>query len=147
MRYLQIGMPAILGLFLIGCVGGGGEEVIGGGNGGSTPPSATGLGSRQLPGYRLNATVDGPLSASTVRGITLILAPDVDVAAPTLVEAALGGTEPTAWIPGHATAEPLCWRWELILPSSLDGQRLWLRVTDADGNVAESGFADFALDQ
>lgn len=128
-------------LILAACGGGGG------GGGGTLPqtPAPGALGSRAVPGYLLQVDCDGDLVAAAQRTISLDLQPDNGQLAPTLVEAAVGSTQPNDWVAGIPDSQHLRWTWTLTLPSDLANQRVWLRLTDADGNICQSGLDDFSL--
>ncbi len=73
--------------------------------------------------------------------------PDSGQTAPTLIEAVVGVAEPLAWVaampkPGVVNV----WTWSTTLPADLQGLRVWVRVSDAEGNVSQSGGQDFALE-
>ncbi len=139
MRTFIILMLTVVLLLLAACGGEGSDGAL------DQTPSTAALGSRAVPGYLLQVDCDGDLLPATQRSITLDLKPENGQAAPTLVEAALGSNPPGTWLDGSPSDNHLRWTWTLTLPEDLSDQRVWLRVTDAEGNVAESGFDDFAL--
>ena len=137
-------------LTLAACTTGGSAPILPAGNQSSPvttekPAAASDLDSRALPGYHLSASTDGPIAPGVSRSISLDLEPDPGQGAPALVEAKLDQDESGAWLPATAAAGGLHWTWTVNLPAQLTGQRLWLRVTDTDGNTAESGLGDFSL--
>ncbi len=139
MRSCTILMFTLILLPLAACGGGGSDGTL------DQTPSPAALGSRAVPGYLLLVDCDGDLLPATQRSITLDLTPENGQAAPTLLEAALGSEPPATWLAGSPSEDHLHWTWTLTLPEDLSHQRVWLRVTDAEGNTAQSGFDDFAL--
>lgn len=97
-----------------------------------------------MPGYLLQVDCDGEPVPAALRSITLNLQSETGQAAPTLVEAAVSSDQPSTWLAGTASHQNLRWIWTLTLPGDLTHQRVGLRVTDADGNTAESGMEDFS---
>lgn len=127
-------------LLLLAACGGGG----GGGSSGDLPAGSTPrvLGSRAVPGYTLQVNQVDPALGG--HGLTVTVAADPDQAPPATVEAAISASEPATWIAGSQDAAGI-WSWTVTLPADLAGLRAWVRVTDAEGNVSQSGAQDFGL--
>lgn len=125
-------------LTVTACSGGGGDS------GEPTPSTTRDLGSRAVPGYDVRIRQAGP----AVPGQSLDVAMTITLAAgstlPTTVEAALSASEPTAWTVAPQAGDG-AWHWTWSAPGTLTDQRVWVRLTDADGNLAQSGPTDFAL--
>lgn len=102
------------------------------------------LGSRAVPGYSIQVRQLGPAVAGQPLTIAASIIPEAGLGLPALVEAAVSADEPGVWTAGVQAADG-SWTWTATLPADLTGQRAWLRLTDADGNVAETGFTDFPL--
>jgi len=130
------------------------------GSGDAEPAAATGsgkpgggnvsteLGSRGLPGYTVRILSIAPIIAGGSLAVEVQLTSYSSQAAPALIEAAVGVEEPAVWTaavvkPGAAST----WTWSGPLPGDLSGLRAWVRVSDAEGNVSQSGGQDFALGQ
>jgi len=123
----------------------------GSGSGGSVPPADTGsaneIGSRALPGYTVRLTSIFTITAGGSLTVEIQMTPDSGQTAPAMVESAVGVEEPLAWVaalpkPGAVNT----WTWSGTLPADLQGLRAWVRVSDAEGNVSQSGGQDFALE-
>lgn len=119
--------------------------LIDGTDGGSTPPAAS-IGSRAVPGYLISVDEVSAIVAGQGFTFQATITGDAGAAAVTTVEAAIEINEPDVWVsgtpvPGRADT----WRWTTALPADLTDQRAWLRITDADGNMCQSGFSDFDL--
>lgn len=138
-------------LLLAACGGGGGGGASGGLPAAPAPapspaasPFAQVLGSRAVPGYTLAVTQLGPARGGQGLTVTVAVANDPDQAPPVQVEAALAVAEPEAWTSG-TPGDAGTWSWIVTLPADPTGLRAWVRVTDAEGNVSQSGAQDFAL--
>jgi len=140
-------------LLCAGCGSGGGNANANANpNPNPNPPANTGsaneLGSRALPGYTARVLSVAPITPGGSLAVEIQMTPDSGQTAPTLVESAMGGEEPVVWVaalpkPGTVNA----WTWSGTLPADLTGQRVWVRVSDAEGNISQSGGQDFALGQ
>lgn len=124
----------------------------GSGSGNANPPANTGfaneLGTRALPGYTARILSVAAITPGGSLAVEIQLTPDSGQTAPSLVESAVGVEEPVTWIaalpkPGAVNA----WTWSGTVPADLTGQRVWVRVSDAEGNVSQSGGQDFALER
>lgn len=129
MRHLLI--PFVLATLMVtGCTSAGG--------GGSTTNSTTGeIGRRSVPGY--DVIVSREADAAT--GVYRV---DLVGAAPQQVDAwvACCGYDPdAATIPATAIAGTTN-AWRVTLPTS---GKLWVRITDAGGNLLEVGGDDFSI--
>jgi hypothetical protein len=146
---MRLHLLAFTGLFLLASCGGDGDGMPSlpvTGQVASPGPSRDplDLGRRALPGYEVGIRQLGPAQAGSPLTITASIIPESGLAQAVLVEAALGAEEPATWTAGTAIDDGT-WAWTGSLPADLAGQRAWLRVTDADGNVSQSGAQDFRL--
>ena len=136
-------------LVIAGCgAGGGSVGVIGHGAGdqSSGPAEGRSLGSRGVPGESMTVVRIGSLSPGSECTFRADFTPDAGGAGPLVVEAAVGKDRPGTWVRGNAIAgSASSWSWSVAMPSDLTGSRIWMRITDARGNVSESGGEDFAL--
>lgn len=113
------------------CSGGGG----GGSGPGTGPGTAISLGEREVPGYKLAVSRDGGL-------VTLAVTPLDGAAAPASVEALIGAE--ADWDLAVAGQDFGGNRYAWTIPTGGTG-RVWVRITDAEGDEMESGYEDFAL--
>jgi hypothetical protein len=128
MRHLLIPL-VVIGLVVSACTSAGG--------GGSSTPATGEIGRRSAPGYEVVVSRE----ADAATGVYRI---DLAGATPQKVEAwvACCGYDPEAAtitadsIAGSANA------WRVTLPTS---GKLWVRITDAGGNVSEVGGDDFPV--
>lgn len=148
MRLTDRGMILVLGL-LASCGGGDG----GGGSAAAPPqppspppPAGSVLGSRALPGHAAEVRLLGPATPGGTVAVEVRVTPEPGGSIPVQVEAAVSADEPSAWQAGSPVAGRTgVWTWTMTMPATLTGQRVRVRLTDAEGNIAESGFADFTL--
>ena len=122
----------ILGMLIIG-----GCTSSSGGGGDTTTPSTGEVGRRSVPGYEVVVSRE----ADAVVGAYRV---DLTGAVPQKVEAwiACCGYDPEA---ATITADSIAGAtnaWRVTLPTS---GKLWVRITDADGNVLEVGGDDFPI--
>ncbi len=141
MRLATIVIAVIAVLLCAGC---------GSGSGNANPSANTGfaneLGTRALPGYTARVLSVAAITTGGSLAVEIQLTPDSGQTVPAMVESAVGVEEPVTWIaalpkPGAVNA----WTWSGTVPADLTGQRVWVRVSDAEGNVSQSGGQDFAL--
>jgi hypothetical protein len=121
----------ILGALIIG-----GCTSSSGGGGGASAPATGEIGRRSVPGYEAIVSRD-------VSGDAGVYRIDLVGATPQKVEAwvACCGYDPdAATITAEAIADTKAWR--VTLPTS---GKLWVRITDAGGNVLEVGGDDFPV--
>ena len=139
---MRIFLWAALFCTVLSSCGGGGGGGDGGGGVTVTVPG-TQLGTRAVPGYTLAVSSPATVQPGATLSVQAMVTPDADIAAPVQVEAAIGASEPTVWLAGSVSGQ--AWTWTVTLPADLTGQRVWVRLTDPDGNSAGSGCDDFAL--
>lgn len=127
MRHLLI-LVVLASLAVIGCTSSGG--------GGASAPATGEIGRRSVPGYDVIVSREAGAAAGIYRV-------DLIGAAPQKVEAWVSccGYDPDA---APITAEAIAGTnaWHLTLPTS---GKLWVRITDAGGNVLEVGGDDFPI--
>lgn len=107
----------------------------GGGSGSGPGPGATLLGERELPGFQV------AVSREAAR-VTVQVTPVDGAAAPAQVEAVVGQT--VAWDLALSGQDLGGGRYAWTMPAGGAG-RVWVRITDTDGDTLESGSEDFML--
>jgi hypothetical protein len=126
MRLIPI---ALIALIVAGCTSSGGS--------GSSTSTTGEIGRRTVPGYEVVVSRDAAAPAGTYRV-------ELTGATPQKVEAWVGccGYDPDAEaLPAEAIAGTTN-AWRVVLPTS---GKLWVRITDAGGNLLEVGGDDFPL--
>lgn len=118
------------------------------GAGSGTPlPVVRALGIRALPGYTITVSSRGSAGASQSFTFLAHIIPDVGVAAPVSVQGAVSVDKPGTWTMGTVVSgSASTWSWTAALPDKLADVRVWLRLTDAEENVVQSGFSDFPVE-
>lgn len=132
MRHLLL--PATLLLILTGCGGGGGDQAAT-----SSPPPTGEIGRRSVPGYEVVVVREAGAPAGAYR-VEVLGSP-----APQQVAAwvACCGYDSTATTVTAEAIAGIPGAWRVTVPT-ISG-KLWIRVTDAGGNVVEAGGDDFPI--
>ncbi|MBA3699993.1 MAG: hypothetical protein H0W78_14185 [Planctomycetes bacterium] len=120
---------ALIALIITGCTSSGGGDS-------STPPSGE-IGRRAVPGYEVIVSREATAPAGVYR-VDLVGAPPQQVDA---WVACCGYDPDAATIPAEAIAGTTN-AWRVTLPT---GGKLWVRITDAGGNLLEVGGDDFPV--
>lgn len=134
-------------LIITGCTSaGGGDSESSSPDTAVPPPVDTVLGTRAVPGFALTVSYPEALIPGTTRTVEVHVVPDAESAVATMVEARLSSTPEATWLAGTPVpGSAHTWGWVFTVPADLTHQRVWVRITDAAGNVGETGTSDFAL--
>jgi hypothetical protein len=135
MRHLLL--PATLLLSLAGCGGGGGDQPVASGGGGA--PAGAEIGRRAVPGYAVVVTREAGAPAGTYR-VEVLGSPAAQGVAAWV---ACCGYDPPAATTAAVPIAGSAGAWRIALPAA--SGKLWLRITDAGGNLLEVGGDDFPL--
>ena len=139
----------IIVCLLTGCgAGGGGGDSGGSGNSGgvTAPGSDRTFGSRVVPGYAIQIEPLGSIRPGTAVTVQANVTAEDGQPLPAQIEAAISRDEPTTWVAGSlVVGRNNSWKWSVVLPADLTGQRVWVRITDPAGNMTMTGRDDFPL--